>query len=368
MKKITYYLTTVLTITQLFMTCAPQETEDKTDISQVPHTFCMSEQLKKNTRIDSVQYLPIQESLTLTGKVEYNENDFVAFKSLLDGRVEQVNFELGDYVQAGKVLAVIRSHDVQEQYQQKRYNESQLVLLRKQLETKSGLLSDGMASAPEILETEHAIESTQIELDKINQTLALYRADGATGNFHLIAPKNGYIVQKKISVGQTIMPDSDPLFSISNLRQVWVMVNIYANNLRYIKEGDPVKVRTLAYPDELHAGKVDKIYHVFDDDEHVLKARVVLENKQLNLIPGLGADIIIYKDQSENAYAIPNNAMVFSNNKQYVIRYQSDCDFSIQEVTPVASNDEFTFVKTDFSTNHKIVSSNALLIFDELNK
>lgn len=367
MKKTVYYLTTAAVVTQLFSACTTQQPSDAESTEQATG-FCISEQLKKSTQIDSVHYQPIQESLTLTGKVEYDENDFVAFKSLLDGRVERVNFELGDYVQAGKVLAVIRSNDVQEQHQQKRYHESQLVLLKKQLETKQILLSDGMASAPEILETEHSIESTQIELDKINQTLALYRADGTTGNFHLVAPKNGYIVQKKISAGQTITPDGDPLFSISNLKQVWVMVNIYANNLRYIKEGDPVKVRTMAYPDELHTGKVDKIYHVFDDDEHVLKARIVLENKQLNLIPGLGADIIIYKNQSENAYAIPNNALVFNNNRQYVVRYQADCNLSIQEVIPVASNDEFTFVKTDFSENNKIVRTNALLIFDELNR
>ena len=66
-----------------------------------------------------------------------------------------------------------------------------------------------------------------------------------------------------MSVGQSITSDNeDALFSISNLKQVWVMVNIYASNLQYVKKGDFVKVRTVAYPDRIYSGKIDKIYNV----------------------------------------------------------------------------------------------------------
>ncbi|WP_311316201.1 MULTISPECIES: efflux RND transporter periplasmic adaptor subunit [Weeksella] len=124
------------------------------------------------------------------------------------------------------------------------------------------------------------------------------------------------MIQKSISSGQSITSDSDALFSISNLKKVWVMVNIYVSNLKYVKTGDLVKVKTIAYPDQIYTGKIDKIYNVFDDNEHVLKARVVLENQNLNLMPGLRVDIIINKNTSDrNAYAIPNDALIFSTTK-----------------------------------------------------
>src|SRR5690606_26532302 len=131
----------------------------------------------------------------------------------------------------------------------------------------------------------------------------------------ILAPRNGYIVQKNMSTGQSITnDDADALFSISNLKEVWVMVNIYANNLQFIQKNDVVKVRTVAYPDKVYPGKIDKIYNVFDDNEHVIKARVVLENHDLNLMPGLSADIIIDINISQDsAYAIHMSAMLISS-------------------------------------------------------
>ncbi len=125
----------------------------------------------------------------------------------------------------------------------------------------------------------------------------------------------------------------------------------------------------MAYPDRIYAGKIDKIYNVFDDDEHVIKARVVLENQDLNLMPGLSADIIIDKENvTGKAFAVPNKAKIFENNKEYVVVYKDDCTMEIRRITTIGQNEEHTFVKEKFAPNEKIVSSNALMIFEELNK
>src|SRR5690606_3874226 len=101
--------------------------------------FCLSEQLKKSTKIVAVIQREIQEQLTLPGKIEYDENDVVAFKSLVSGMVEKVSFELGDYVKQGQVLAVVKSNEVMELMQQKRSHENQIDLSRKQIAIKKEL-------------------------------------------------------------------------------------------------------------------------------------------------------------------------------------------------------------------------------------
>lgn len=330
--------------------------------------FCLNEQLKKTTEILPVTQQPIREQLTLSGKIEYNENDLVIYKSLLQGVVEKVQFELGDYVRKGQVLGLVRSSEIQDLVQQRRFHLNQIDLYRKQLNTRKELLSDGMASLPEVSEAEHELQAARIEVDKIDATLHMFRATG-NGQFQILAPKNGYIVQKGISTGQSITSESeDALFSISNLKEVWVMVNIYASNLKFIKKGDAVKVRTMAYPDRIYTGKIDKIYNVFDDNEHVLKARVVLENQDLNLMPGLSADIIIDKNNVlGNAFAIPNKAKVFENNKEYVVVYKGDCLLETRKITPVASNEEYTFVSEKFAEDEKIIGTNTLIIFEQVN-
>ncbi len=343
--------------------------------AEVPSTqekkekYCVNAELKKAMQMQLVNEQPIQEQLMLSGKIEYNDNDLVGFKSLLQGVVDRVYFEQGDYVKRGQVLAVVQSAQIQDLALQRRYYQNQITLIQKQIKTKKELLSDGMASLPEVTQLEHELNSNKIEIDKINAALQLYKAVG-NGQFQILAPKNGYIVQKNISVGQTITDNEDEkLFSISNLKQVWVMVNIYASNLQYVHLGDNVKVRSVAYPDKIYAGKIDKIYNVFDDNEHVMKARVVLDNQNLDLMPGLSADIIIdKKNVLGQGYAIPKEAKIFENNKEYVVVYRNDCDMEVRRITQIGQNEEYIYVQEKFKPNEKVVIKNALLLYEELNK
>lgn len=350
----------------ILISCGPKD--QKKDEEMVTEKFCLSSELKKTTTILEVNEAPIGEQLTLSGKIEYNENDLVAYRSLLEGVVEKVQFELGDFVHKGQVLATIKSLDIQDLYRQRQYQQNQISLLQQQKSSKESLLQDGLVSAPELLETKHELEGAIIELNRIEESLKLFKAAG-DGIFQIVAPKNGYIIQKALSSGQAITKEGDPLFSISNLKEVWAMVNIYASNLRFVHTGDQVKIRTIAYPDQLYSGRIDKIYNVFDDNEHVLKARVVLENQKLNLVPGLSADIIIdKKNNMGTAVAIPRKATVFSNNKTYVLVYTDDCHVVAKQIVPVASNEEYVYVRESVWPKDKIIASNALLVYEHLNQ
>lgn len=358
-----------LTACSLVISSCGSQPDQQSVIVQPEAEFCLNEQLKETTKIVPVIQREIHEQLTLPGKVEYNENDLVAFKSLVGGMVEKVSFELGDYVQQGQVLAVVKSNEVMELMQQKRSHENQIALSRKQIAIKKELLADGMASQTEVTELEYELQSAQIEIDKINATLTLFRAVG-NSQFQILAPKPGYIVQKNLSAGQSIQPDTDDnLFSISNLKQVWVMVNIYANNLRYVNKGDAVKLRTAAFPDLVYRGNIDKIYNVFDDDEHVIKARVVLDNQDLKLMPGLSVDVIIDKQNvMGSAFAIPSNAKIFENNKEYVVVYTKNCKIEIRRIETIAENEEYTFVAETFAPDEQVIVQNALIIYEQLNR
>lgn len=365
----TMHISSYIFIPLIWILGSCRDENTKTNIARKSETFCLDDSLNQNTAILSITEKPIQEQLTLSGVVNYDENNLVAFRTLLEGVVDEVHFDLGDAVHEGQVLAKIRSAQIQELDQQKRMQQNQKELLEKQLASKQSLFRDGFVTEPELLETEHALEQSKIELERIQESLKLYRAIG-NGHFQLLAPKDGYIIQKNISVGQSITTNEDPLFSISNLKETWVMVNIYASNLRFVHQGDGVQVRTIAYPDVLYNGRIDKIYNVFDDNEHVLKARVILDNQQLQLIPGLAADIIIQKSTPNNkryAYAIPNKAIIFNNNEKYIVIYRDPCTMRIRKVTPIASNETYTYIQDKIAPEEKVIGSNALLIFEQLN-
>ena len=69
-----------------------------------------------------------------------------------------------------------------------------------------------------------------------------------------------------------------------------------------------------------------------------------------------------------NAFAIPNKAKVFENNKEYVVVYKNDCTMEIRKITTIGQNEEFTFVEEKFAPNEKVIARNALMIYEELNK
>ncbi len=356
-----------MAIALLLFACKQAAVQEAT--AEAKPSFCLTEFLKTSTQIHTLRLDSIIEQITLTGQIDYNQNDLVAFSSLIDGITENLYFELGDEVKKGQVLATIRSNEMQDIIQQRKIYVNQLSLLNNQLAVKKDLLKDGLSSLPEIQTIQSEIDNTKIEIQKTDQTLSLFNVNSNEGVYQIIAPKNGFIVQKNMSIGQNIHSGNEPLFAISNLNKVWVMVNIYANNLRYIKPNDNVIVKTMAYPDKIYRGKINKIYNSFDNNEHVLKARVELDNQAMDLLPGLSADIIIDKKNShEKGYAIPNDAVIFSNNKYYVVSYQSDCNLQVKRIKPQAQNEYFTYVTTGFNDGDQVITSNALLIFDELEK
>src|SRR5690554_8233716 len=78
---------------------------------------------------------------------------------------------------------------------------------------------------------------------------------------------------------------NESLFTISELNEVWVQINVYASNLRNITQGMEVKIRSLSYPDIVFTGKVDALSHVLDSESGVIKARVAIQNEDLLLKP-----------------------------------------------------------------------------------
>lgn len=358
-------LLSLLGFTMIHTSCKKKEEKNQ----EKKTIYCLNEEFKKQVQISELQEQQITETLSLTGNISYNEDDVISFRSLLEGIVEQVQFNLGDYVQKGQVLAVIKSSDITNLNQERQSIMNQLAVLRQKVKSTEALLEDGMASQRELEEVQMELATLQSSSQTINDVLNLYNATPQKGVFQIKAPKNGYIVEKNMTSGMNINQDQEPLFSISNLNQIWVMVNIYANHLQYIETGAEVMVKTLAYPDLVFSGKIQNISNVFDNEERVLKARVVLENKDLRLKPGMSADIIINKpSHSDAAIAIPHAAIVFNNNKKHVVIYRSDCDLSIREVQPIAENDQYIYVRENFSEGEKVITENELLIFDELNQ
>src|SRR5207245_2227229 len=129
-----------------------------------------------------------------------------------------------------------------------------------------------------------------------------------------------------------IRPDmGNNLFTISDLKDVWVWANVFEADIAKVKEGTDVQVKTLAYPDRTYTGKVDKISEVLDPTNKALRVRIKLNNADMMLKPQMFASVIVTNPLNQQATCVSTKALLQQNGKTYVVVYNNDHDMKVSE-------------------------------------
>lgn len=340
----------------------------KEEVKKAPdEKFCIDKDLKEKITIEAVQKRPVSESINLTGNITYNSDHVVQFNSLVEGIITKTTFSLGDYVRKGQVLAEIKSTELNSMQSESKSLQSQITVAQRNLQSVKSMYEDGISSQKDLMEAQSELDVLKSSLENVRANLAMFSASSERSVFQIKAPTEGYIVDKNISTGMQITDGSDPLFTISDLKEIWVMVNVYTSNLKNVTENMAVDVTTPAYPGEIFKGKIKMMAKVFDADEHVLKARIVMENKNLKLKPGMTADIIIDKSLGGEALAaVPAKAVIFDNNRDHILIYKNDCTIETREINPVIKNNNWVYFDKDVKEGEMVITKNQLLIHERL--
>lgn len=335
------------------------------DHKEEQKSYCISRELKKEMILVKAEMRPVEESITLTGEVESNSDKTVPFVSLVDGVVTDTYFSLGDYVRKGQTLASVKSTAVNELQGDTQTLQAQLAVAKRKLSSVEAMYKDDIASQKDLQEAKSEVAILQSNISRTQKNMQVYSAGGNT--IQLKAPADGYVIAKNISKGMPVTSGGDHLFTIANLDKVWVMANVYATNMRNVYVGQPAVVKTLAYPDESFSGKINMISQVFNENERVLKAKIIMDNNGMKLRPGMSADVVLpVNPQNRNALAIPPKALIFDNNQSYVLVYKDDCNLSIRPVTEIASNSRYSYVEGHLNPGETVIASNGLLIYESI--
>lgn len=309
-----------------------------------------------------------KETLTLSGKVEYDPDKVVRYFPLIGGVVEKVYFSMGDKIQKGEPLLDVRSADLSALQSELISLQSEIPVIEREVKTVREMFKDNMLSERELMEAESKLKQTESSLARVQNDMRLFGPDKGNGLFSLKAPASGYIVSKGVTPGSTISSGDESLFTIADLYEVWVMANVYAGNVQSVKEGMEVNFTTLSYPGEIFNGKIDKLSQVFDPDDKVLKARIVMSNKNLKLKPEMPVVIYLKNETDEKTIAIPAEALIFDDNRYFVVIKNGDDDFRIKEVQLQGHNEDTSYIRSGIMEGDEVVVSGQLLIYSGLNE
>ncbi len=366
MQKTKLSITTVgiflLSSAVLFQGCSEQVKKPEEKVK-----YHIPDSLLRTLTIDTVQQCPLLNALKLTAMVDFDQDKQANIFSLVSGNIQDIKVQLGDYVTAGQVLAVVKSSEVAGYGNNLVVAESNVNNTKKQLEAAKELYKSGLNSVLDVTAAQSNYDQAVSALSTAKKVLKI-NGNSENGDYIIRSPVSGFVVQKNVTNNTSVRSDnSTVLFGISDLKDVWVQANVYEANIEQVHVGDPAEVKILSEPDKIFKGKVDKILNVLDPTSKVIKVRVVLQNPDYVLKPQMYASVLVSNSEGKLALCIPNSALVYETSRYYVVVYNGKGDADIRPVEVLNTIGNRTYISSGVKEGEQIIASQALQIYTELN-
>lgn len=178
----------------------------------------------------------------------------------------------------------------------------------------------------------------------------------------LLAPISGEVVERLCPSGQLVQAGTTQCFTISDMRTVWVLVNVYENDLSYVHVGDPVTITTDAYPNVFH-GKISYLGAALDAASHTLQARIDTANPNRRLRKDMYVSALVNAGQVKNAIAVSDSAVLRdAENQPFVYVESGENQFVRRPVKTGESHEGQTQIVAGLSPGEKVVGAGSLML------
>jgi cobalt-zinc-cadmium efflux system membrane fusion protein len=306
----------------------------KTEVTLDPALYTADHpELFKLVRVES-RDLPTV--LTANGTVTPDVNRTIHVTSQGSGRVVDLKVRLGDSVSKGQELLSIYSADLAGAFSDYQKAIADERLAKKSLDRAQLLYSHGALAEKELQGAEDAEEKAKVDVQNTDQHVRILGGDPAHPGslIELRAPVSGTIVEQNVSGFEGIksLDNSPNLFTIADLSQVWVVCDVYENDLSQIRLGDSAEIRLNAYPGKVYTGKVADISRVLDPNLRSAKVRIVLPNPDGSLRPNMYAVATFRSRKMQSRLVVPGTAIMRLQDKDWVFRKEGQNQFRKTEV------------------------------------
>ena len=350
----------------LFNICSCKSGETSSNESQRDH-YEIADSLLKTLIIDTVKTSDLTNSIKFTGVVDFNTDKVANIFPLISGVVQNIKVQLGDFVKAGQELGVVKSSEMASYNVALINAETNVSLTSRLLSQQKDLYKSGLASEVDVTNAEVANQQAIAAKAAAEKVLSI-NGNNRDGEYIIKSPIDGFIVQKNITNGMSIRTDNGTnLFTISDLKQVWIQANVYEGNISKVNKGDNVDVTTISYPDKIFKGKIDNLMSVLDPNSKVMKMRIVLDNPDYLLKPQMFATVIVNNSENRQAVSVSTNAIVFDHSQYYVLLYNNKKDVQIRQVDLLSTNGNTAFIKKGIAPGDRVIGSQTILIYGALN-
>jgi membrane fusion protein, heavy metal efflux system len=358
----------------LITACSP-----KTDVNpQTPSVTASNVKLtpdqRRNVHLYKVEQSTFRKTVETTGVVDFDNDQATSVLAPFSGPVSRLLVSLGEHVKLGAPLAVVDSPDFAAAISAYRKAIATAQTLRRLADLDKELVEHHGVAQREAAQAEtdalnaesdreaalQQLVSLQVPADTIRaiqEGRPVSRIDGV-----IRAPVAGTVVEKLITPGQLLQAGSTPCFTVADLSRVWVLAQVFGNDLEAVRVGDSAEVVT-GIGENSFSGSVDNIAALVDPDTRSVAVRVIAKNPADFLKKQMYVRVLIHAQKQSTGMLIPVSAVLRDDvNLPFVYALQPDGSFARQHVTLAYRTDDQYDIAEGLKTGDDIVVDGGLFV------
>lgn len=280
---------------------------------------------------------PASATLDLTGEVQLNDNTVAHVTPRTAGVLTEVKVDLGQLVKRDQVLAVLHSPEAGQLLIEHEKTQTEMRLAKRNYEREKGMFDRKLATEADLTEAELTYEQAKASSHAQEERLRLLgiapcdHANGcanghaSAGQVAILSLRDGTVIEKHAVRGEAITPETD-LFLVADLSSVWVWAGVYPQDLARVlaahRQGAiQAEVTTDAFAGQVFKGHLDYVGAVMDETTRQVKVRVVLDNPEGLLRPGLFCAVRLRLSGGERTGVwLPKASVLRDENEQFVYK------------------------------------------------
>ena len=342
-----HYMTLLVFASTLFLAGCGGDSKGDPKAEAPPKATVEREEDVNVVQVDHPEQFPLAAAivhtatsqLSATGSVTPDISRTVPVISLAAGRVVEIRARLGDTVKKGQLLLRVQSADMSGAFSDYRKAVTDEQLARTQLERSKLLYDKGAVSLNDLQVSQDTEDKARVDVENTTERLHVLGGsiDHPSAIVDIVAPISGVITDQQVTAAAGTQGLSSPNpFTISDLSTVWVLCDVYENDLANVHVGDTAEIRLNAYPDKAFAGRISNVGPVLDPTIRTAKVRIEVRNPGL-LRVGMFATATFHGVKKETRAAVPSSAILHLHDRDWVYTPAGDKKFRRVEVVAGSS-------------------------------
>jgi cobalt-zinc-cadmium efflux system membrane fusion protein len=294
-------------------------------------------------KVENAQQFPVVTAgehdtapeLKTTGSVNADVSRNIPVISLASGRIVEIDARLGDAVTKGQLLLKVQSQDIAQAFSDYRQAVADEALAKAQLDRAKILLDKGAIAKKDEEVAEDAEVKAKVTTETAVEHLHVLGADmeHPSSIIEIHAPVSGVITDQQVTAaaGVKTLDNSPNLFTISDLSKVWIICDVYENDMSFVHLGEYADIHLNAYPNVILKGRVDNIAPTMDPNIRTAKVRLEVDNPGL-LRFGMFVTATFQGMQKEMHATVPATAVLHLHDRDWVYSPAGDKQFRRIEV------------------------------------